>query len=582
MEDHEVATAICHHSQRLHLLLQIQHCSLSTGSVLFEWLQQEWMMSLRKEIDRYHEKADSQGNLSDYSDTEKFYGSVERPVQIKYTSGESESGDYADDDDDDDDEDEYLRPDGLHVSPESEDFCPILNSSPSHSGRSSKKPLPPLPPPNQRRTSLGLAIKKENLPSSLQDRLPPRRPSKTENSALFRCSSPNASPGCPNLPPVHLKPTFCEKELHMRLTETTDTDVKVRNNFAMELNKHLQQPTGKRTSLDVASPSVPMNKGSSAGLPPLPMNKGSSARLPPVPVNKESSAGPPQVPMKKGSNAGSPMHMNKGPSTGFSPVPMNKGCSAESPPMPLPKGSSVGHPPVPLNKGSSVGHPPVPLNKGSSAGPPPLLSNKPTLSPIPSQTEQVKPKLYKPDILPKGAQVLAKPLPVAAKPKIQKHSTLPASPLHRISPEGQSFRSVEPEKPLPRLRSQSQPCQRQESEDDDDDYENVQLLPSVFVNTTESNDVERLFISTSPGSNPEKGLYCIRNSSKSGKVLVVWDDSEMKVRNYRIFEKESKFFLEAEIKFTCLASMVEYYYKHTLPIHNSLRLRVPYGYEDLQ
>ncbi|XP_078071317.1 SH3 domain-binding protein 2 [Mustelus asterias] len=510
--------------------------------------RKKWMMGLRKEIDRYHEKVDSHGNLSDYSDTEKFYGSIELPVLIKYTSRESESGDYADDDDDDEDEDDYLRPDGLHVSPESEDFRHVLNSSPIQPGRSIKKPLPPLPPPHQRRTSHGLVVIKEELPNSLQDHLSSPFPAKTENSAVPRHPSSSASPGCPKPPPVHLKPTFREKEQPRRLSETIDSDMKVKRNFPMDLNMHLQQMTRKRTSLDVAPSSLPIHKGSSAGPPP-------------VPVTKELNVGPPPESVKKGYSAGPPL------------LPVSKQTSAGSPSGLVNRGSGAGPPAVPLSKGSSTESPPVPMPKISSAG------DKLMLLSISSETVHVKPKLYKPELLPKGPSALAKPPPVAVKPKFPKHNTLPTTPLHRSSPEGQSFRSVETEKPVLRQRSQSQPAQCHESEEDDDDYENVPLPSSVFVNTTESNDVERLFISTSPGSNPEKGLYCIRNSSKSGKVLVVWDDSEKKVRNYRIFEKESKFYLESEIKFTCLASMVEFYHKHTLPIHDCLHLRVPYGYK---
>uniref|UniRef100_UPI00398F4E05 SH3 domain-binding protein 2 isoform X2 n=2 Tax=Pristiophorus japonicus TaxID=55135 RepID=UPI00398F4E05 len=671
--------------------------------------RKKWMMVLRKEIDCYHEKTDSQGNLSDCSDTEKFYGSIERPVQIKYMSVESECGDYAEDDDEE--EDEYLRPDGIYITSESEDCHLALNSSPVLPGRSSMKTLPHPPSPNQRRSSLGLGVIQEDLPSSLQNRLPSPFHAKTESGAQLRCPSPSASPGWPIAPPVHLKPTICAKDQHRRLTDTSDSGANTRSNFAGELNKHLQQMTGNRPTFNAVPPPVPLNKGSSAGppqgpmskgysaapppvlmtrgcstdppqgpmskgysaapppvpmnrgcstdppqgpmnkgysatpppvpmnrgssdwsppvpvnkgysaapppvplnkgysaapppapmnrgssdwSPPVPVNKGSGAATPPVPLNKGYSAAPPPVPTNRGSSAGSPpVPLNKGYSAVLPPVPLNKGYSAAPPPVPMNRGSSAGSPPVPLNKGSSAGSPqgsmskrcsdvppPVLMTRGSSAGPPPVPSNKPMLSPIPSQIEQAKPKLYKPELLPKVAPVLPKPPPAAAKPKVQKFNTLPVSPLHRSSPDGQSFRSVETEKPLPRPRSQSQPSLSHESDDDTDDYESVQLPSSVFVNTTESNDVERLFISASPGSEPANGLYCIRNSAKSGKVLVVWDDSEKKVRNYRIFEKESKLFLEAEIKFTNLTSMVEFYYNHTLPIHHSLFLKMPYGFKD--
>ncbi|KAB0404204.1 hypothetical protein E2I00_003906, partial [Balaenoptera physalus] len=107
----------------------------------------------------------------------------------------------------------------------------------------------------------------------------------------------------------------------------------------------------------------------------------------------------------------------------------------------------------------------------------------------------------------------------------------------------------------------------------------VPLPSSVFINTTESCEVERLFKATSPRGEPLDGLYCIRNSStKSGKVLVVWDETSSKVRNYRIFEKEAKSYLEGEVLFVSVGSLVEHYHTHVLPGHRSLLLRHPYGY----
>ncbi|XP_051875850.1 SH3 domain-binding protein 2 [Pristis pectinata] len=595
--------------------------------------RKKWMMCLRKEIDRYHEKGDSQGNLSDSSDAENFYGSVERPVEIKYPLMESEIGDYAEDDDDD--EDDYLRPDGLQGSPGPEDVHPVLNLSPVQPERSSMKPPLPLPPPHQKLPSPGLTAGKEDSRDCLS--LPLH-----ENNAFCRHVPSTVSAGCPAPPPAHSKPTFGEVEPRKKPLETPTAGVKSKSNFSLDLNKHLQQAIVNRELFNVSTPQSPSHKGPTAGLPPVPLHNRSSGGPPPVPSLKGSGppplppnkgSGPPLVPPNKGLIAGPPpvlSHKGSGPppvpsckgsSGGPPPVPSHKGSSGGSPPVPshkgygpppVPscKGSSGGPPPVPSHKGSSGGPPPVPPHKGSSGGPPPLPShkgssggplplpshigssggpsplpshkgsspsvpiNKPTLSQIPTQTEEIKPKLYKPEPLPKAASKFPKPPPVSAKPKVEKHNTLP---LHRSSPDGQSFRNVASEKSRPRSQSQPGELVHQSDDDDDDEYENVQLPTSVFMNTTESNDVERLFISTSPGNKPENGLYSIRNSSKSGQVLVVWDDSEKKVRNYRIFEKESKFFLESEIKFTSLTSMVEFYYTHTLPIHENLYLKVPYG-----
>lgn len=42
--------------------------------------------------------------------------------------------------------------------------------------------------------------------------------------------------------------------------------------------------------------------------------------------------------------------------------------------------------------------------------------------------------------------------------------------------------------------------------------------------------------------------------------------------------QDSKFYLEGEVLFTSVGSMVEYYHTHVLPSHQSLLLRHPYGY----
>ncbi|XP_078252978.1 SH3 domain-binding protein 2 [Rhinoraja longicauda] len=628
--------------------------------------RKKWMMCLREEIGRYHEKVESLGNQSDSSDTENFYGAIERPVQIKYISAESEAGDYAEDDEDD--EDDYLKPDEARGSPEPEDYQPVLNLSPVPSERSSVKSPPPPPPPSPRLHSLGLAAGTEGSPDGLP--LPSH-----ENNASRRRVPPTISAGCPTPPPSHSKPTLSELEHRKKPVEVPNAGVKSRSNFSLDLQKQLQHAIVNKELLSVSSPQSPSPRGSTTGPPPVPLHKGSSGGPPLMPPHKGSSGGPPLMPPHKGSSGGPPpLFSHKGSSGGLPPVPSHKGSSGGllpspshkgssggppplpsikrpsggliaapshkgsppltsirkysggPPPVPSSKGSSGGPPPVPSSKGSSGGPPPVPSIretsggpppvpsiresnggpppvpsikgssggpppvpsiKGSSGGPPPLPSNKGSshsvpmnksiLSQIPTQAETIKPKLYKPDLVPKPALSFPKLPPASAKPKTEKHNTFP---LQRSSPDGQSFRSVLPEKLHPRSRSQSQPIElihTSDDEEEDDDYESVQLPDSVFLNTTESNDVERLFISSSPGNKPATGLYCIRNSSKSGQVLVVWDDAGKKVRNYRIFEKESKFYLESEIKFTCLPSMVEFYFNHTLPIHENLYLKVPYG-----
>ncbi|ELK32973.1 SH3 domain-binding protein 2 [Myotis davidii] len=193
-------------------------------------------------------------------------------------------------------------------------------------------------------------------------------------------------------------------------------------------------------------------------------------------------------------------------------------------------------------------------------------------SPEPGKPEG--PGLFVPPVAPRPpALKLPVPEPPARAMALPRPEKPPLPQLQRSPPDGQSFRSFSFEKP--HLPSQDDPG----GKDSDEDYEKVPLPSSVFINTTESYEVERLFKATSPRGEPQDGLYCIRNSStKSGKVLVVWDETSNKVRNYRIFEKDSKFYLEGEVLFVSVGSLVEHYHTHLLPSHQSLLLQHPYGY----
>lgn len=150
-----------------------------------------------------------------------------------------------------------------------------------------------------------------------------------------------------------------------------------------------------------------------------------------------------------------------------------------------------------------------------------------------------------------------------------------ASPLGRASPEGQSFRSSADELP-PDVRSRWDSAKHSEDKsDDDDDYENVQLPDSVFIDSTETSFVEKLFRES---GDCHDGLYAIRNSgTKTSKVLVVWDISISKARNYRLFEENGCIFVDREQTFPSLAILIEHYYGHPLPQHGSLCLQRPYS-----
>ncbi|KAJ8287087.1 hypothetical protein GJAV_G00047510 [Gymnothorax javanicus] len=200
-------------------------------------------------------------------------------------------------------------------------------------------------------------------------------------------------------------------------------------------------------------------------------------------------------------------------------------------------------------------------------GPPPIPPNnrtRPQQDPLPAPptAPPYRPPIPKPSAAPKPAPFI----PTKPKPKPQ------GSSLQRTSPDGQSFRSSVEEMP-----ANLQKKLPHTDDSDGEDYENVQLPDSVFVDTTDTSDVEKLFKETT--RSPQDGLYCIRNSgTKTSKVLVVWDVGLKKARNYRLFEENSRIFLETDITFPSLAALVEHYYSHALPNHSSLCLQKPYGY----
>ncbi|XP_064798391.1 SH3 domain-binding protein 2-like isoform X1 [Oncorhynchus masou masou] len=185
----------------------------------------------------------------------------------------------------------------------------------------------------------------------------------------------------------------------------------------------------------------------------------------------------------------------------------------------------------------------------------------PDLPPQASPALNHMPGQYKPPLLAKSPC----PAPMPKQPRGSAQS----------SPDGQSFRTSVDEVPAS-LRKNRDPC-KDIDDDSDEDYENVQLPDSVFVDITETSSVEKLFMESS--SSPQDGLYCFRNSgSKTSKVLVVWDVDLCKARNYRLFEEDSRVFLEFEMTFSSLSALVEHYYSHPLPNHDSLCLQQPYGY----
>ncbi|XP_068132636.1 SH3 domain-binding protein 2 isoform X2 [Hyperolius riggenbachi] len=473
--------------------------------------RKKWMLALRREIDHFHDKKETITDLSDSaSDSDSFYGSVERPVAINYVHNPADDSWQ---NDEDDDEDDYLEPDGIEDGapsyppppvprlPKGED-TPKRHSIPNQVPKP-KSPIPPakMPDSDSTRNSTIQPYKFEI------DRMPPPIPT---FAPAHRGSGPKPPPPLPPpgdkpLPPpprresassvssATKQPSFPP----FRQSDSPATSGSTRSpaNYQPSEAKHSSVQQVKFGSSSVKEELINILKN---GPPPLVPQK------PAVPSTEKISSKPSQI----------------------------------SPPPPLP--------PV---------KPPALSESIKSNHAPPIPPSKPRTI---------------------GQQSLTKPPAVAARsqrPPLTSLSDKPGfPPPMRLPPDGQSFIDKTVESPI-----RSKVVEVDES-DSDDDYEKVPLPASVYVDTCDSGDVEKMFKAADARGSPLNGLFCIRNSStKTGKVIVVWDKQDGKTRNYRIYEKDCKVYLEAEIQFTDVATLVEHYYGKPLPGHDTLVLKYAYG-----
>ncbi|XP_061590505.1 SH3 domain-binding protein 2 isoform X2 [Cololabis saira] len=455
--------------------------------------RRKWMRYLRKEINYYNDKKESHISSDNDSDSDSFYGTIERPMDIKHSADTTED-DYVEDDDDEDEED-YLKPD---------DDC-----SPTSTGRPTAPPpsYPPPPVPGvfhpQQDWSTGFhkgpppAVPPLNrIPTiSLPKNPPPLLPLPPLNRDLGKGQLPPP----PFPPPVHKSPSptrppsLPPDQRRTSQCRTTST------------------AGGRNDSRDWRPPSVSVQLHSPATLPicdqlETRMSLNGSVHCPFNSVGSQSLGSKHRKP-----SVTPPQTANIGGSS-------------------LPHNQTFSNP-------SMGGRPPVSLQPKTG------MHNKPVI-PIPS-----------------------KPPLVAAKPK-------PGAPLQRASPDGQSIRS-RGEETAPEFRRKRDSARNSRGEDDDGDYENMHLPDSVFIDSTETTFVEKLFKEWA--ISPPDGLYGIRNSgTKTSKVLVVWDVSISKARNYRLFEEGDCIYLESEATFPNLPVLIEHYFSHPLPHHGSLCLQQPY------
>ncbi|XP_044123842.1 SH3 domain-binding protein 2 isoform X2 [Neovison vison] len=441
--------------------------------------RKSWMALLRKEIGHFHEKKELPLDTSDSSsDTDSFYGAVERPVDISLSPYPTDNEDYEHEDEDD----SYMEPD----SPEPMEPEDTLTHPPAY-------PPPPVPTP--------------------------RKPAFSDMPRAHSFASKGLSPLLPPPPPKRGLPDASPAP------EDSKRD-------PLGLRRPEPGPRGSLAPRRMSDPPLgPPPTTPSLWKPPCFRESASPSPEPRVP-----SHGPGSACSSAGMAAASSRNCDKLKSFHLSP---------RGPPTPEP--------------------PPVPANK-------PKFLKMVEEAPV---GEAARPRLFVPPVAPRPPALKLSTPEATARPVVLPRTEKPPLPhLQRSPPDGQSFRNFSFEKPRRPSKADSTG-----GEDSDEDYEKVPLPSSVFINTTESCEVERLFKTTSPQGEPQDGLYCIRNSStKSGKVLVVWDESSNKVRNYRIFEKDSKFYLESEVLFVSVGGLVEHYHTHVLPGHQSLLLQRPYGY----
>ncbi|XP_041435311.1 SH3 domain-binding protein 2 isoform X2 [Xenopus laevis] len=476
--------------------------------------RKKWMLSLRKEIDYYHEKKETVTDLSDPdSDSDSFYGSVERPVDIKYTHNLS---DDQDEDDDDDDEDDYEKLDGADENAPTYPPPPVPRNQ--RNGNASVKPRaksdvglpykPPPPPTPPLTKTLPLAFDHER-----------KFPRKESASHLgFSCGPPphKIEAFTPKLP-AHKKTTFdlTEKDPHPREDLIGSSD---------------SVPGYDPCGLTIKPPSSSLQLAVRRVDPPA---------LPPASYPKKNGLS--CKPFAKPSTQIICNTVNKELADRFRMLPV----SLPVPPKPSVKPSSSSNAPPP----------PPPVKPSISSSTPPsvtIASHSPPVPPIKPRTLTVDQKVER---------MPQKPSPIPRQPGRRSESDKPEPTPKLLPPDGQSFRGLSTEGPA----HPKKPNRKCNMSDSDEDYEKVPLPVSVFVETNDSVEVERIFKAASPGGTPQNGLFCIRKSAKAGKVLVVWDRAVEKSRNYRIYQKGSKYYLEADLLFPDVESLVEHYYTDKLP-----------------
>ncbi|CAN9504836.1 unnamed protein product [Ophioblennius macclurei] len=452
--------------------------------------RRKWMRYLRREIDHYNDRKEPHLPSDSDSDADSFYGTIERPMDIKHPVNSTED-DYGEDDDDEDEED-YVKPDN--------------NCSQTSTGRPTGPP-PSYPPPP----------------------VPAQMPLRQDCSPVFHKGLP------PPIPPLHRMPT---------------------------------SPLPKKPPPSIPPPIIQKDlvKGPSPSLPFTPRSHKPLCLIPPPPPPPNTKR-PLQSRIamvavgESGTDRKDRRTLTTLPFQFPATLPI---CEQLETRIAL---NGPLHCPLSTGGSQSLGST---CHKGKLSTLAPqstTLSVKHTSPGNPQLSPLLNSRLHNKTAMPKPHPPAVKPPLPAARPKQQ------GSAFQRASPEGQSFRSLSDETPVDVQRKQE--LTKCGDEEFDDDYENMLLPDSVFIDSNETSFVEKLFRESKVP--PQDGLYAIRNSgTKTAKVLVVWDVSIDKARNYRLFEENDCIFLENDVTFPALSALIEHYHSNPLPHHGSLCLQKPF------
>ncbi|KAG7238971.1 hypothetical protein INR49_030312 [Caranx melampygus] len=167
--------------------------------------RRKWMRHLRREIDHYNDRKESHIPSDPDTDADSFYGTIEKPMDIKHTESNAED-DYVEEDDEDDEED-YLKPDS-DCSPISAAPSGLQYKFPQRPGSSypittqrpyfptPKRPLPSFLPPSVLKDPLKgpppplpFAPRPQKPSFSAPPTLPPN-PKRTPQSRLMSIQEP--------------------------------------------------------------------------------------------------------------------------------------------------------------------------------------------------------------------------------------------------------------------------------------------------------------------------------------------------------------------------------------------------------